>query len=226
MDDIRLESCHRLAQNPVVVKFEVAQAPDAQPRMAVEAVDAQRPRHPRFRRGARTRCEAVVGGQNLDGVAARPHSLHGHLAAQFVTAQVVRRIEVREGEDSHGGPPWASAQPWRKPASLPLRSCQRRTPGHAARHSASRAPRFSANDTRPGRRARPCQWRGRRRTGVCAPAPACSCANASRWTPAHTPPRNPALCTSAYIHRLRRIAGLRGSRAGPRCLCATRCSPC
>jgi hypothetical protein len=45
--------------------------------------------------------ELVVGGEDLEGVAAVVEGLGDVAAAEFVTADVVGRVEVGEDEDAH-----------------------------------------------------------------------------------------------------------------------------
>ena len=125
MDHIRLHPGDGCAQEIMVVKLQVAQVADIQPGIAKETMDAQGTVNVGFRAVSGCRRQAVIRGQNFHFMAALAQRLDDVAAAQFVTAQVMGRVERGDDEDFHGAVAWASCQPWRKPASLPRRCCQR-----------------------------------------------------------------------------------------------------
>ena len=101
MDEIWFEVFDGRHEARVVVLFQREKVTNAEPRVTEEAVNAQGALNGVVEGGIE-RGDGVIGGENMDGVAACFESLGDVSAAEFVTADVVGRVKVGEDEDAHG----------------------------------------------------------------------------------------------------------------------------
>jgi hypothetical protein len=102
VDEVGLEVADGGEQGVVVVAFELAEVLDAEPGVAEEAVEAELAADGEGGGLALGEVgELVVGGEDFEGMAAVVEGLGDVAAAEFVTADVVGRVEVGEDEDTH-----------------------------------------------------------------------------------------------------------------------------
>lgn len=100
MDEIWFEAFDRSHEASVVVLFQREEITNAEPGVAKEAVNPQGAVNGVIE-GRIERGDGVIGGENMDGVAARFERFGDVSAAEFVAADIVGRVEVGEDEDAH-----------------------------------------------------------------------------------------------------------------------------
>lgn len=100
MDEIWFETFDRSHEASVVVLFQREEITNAEPGVTKEPVNAQGAVNGVVEWGIE-RCDGVIGGENMHGVAACFEGFGDVSAAEFVAADVVGRVEVGEDEDAH-----------------------------------------------------------------------------------------------------------------------------
>ena len=87
-------------QRLMIVFLKRIQAMNGEPWISIHAMDSQMAENFWFGCGGAS-CDAVVRGEHVDFVAERAESFADIPAADFVAADFVGRIEIRDDEDFH-----------------------------------------------------------------------------------------------------------------------------
>lgn len=118
--------------------FEMLKMADAEPRVAIIPVDAELAPDMGLVRQWRLRVEAMIAGEHLDLVATPPQRVGDGGAAEFITANVKRGVEIGEGENAHGWCVMMNLSPLPRRESFPSSAGQEPIPPNWGDHGNKR----------------------------------------------------------------------------------------